>query len=174
MTMYYMQKLKETNKYSMINFRTFLESEEVKNVKQMIAKLPKGHQALLDGYKFRFQGGNTLKDDDENIGQIYKDKITVAAPWNYPREFTTLHEVGHLVYEYKMTPKLKKEWSVLVKEMKPEQVAKMKELGQKTDALQQNDEELFCMAYASAYAKRPPIIFHHPDWIDFIEKSVPN
>lgn len=137
-------------------FKIFLESEVEKNVKNMISKLPKGHQKLLKGYKFRYTPGNTLKGDDQHIGYIHKDKIVVAAPWNYGREFTTLHEIGHLVYEYKMTPELKKEWAKIVKNTKNKQ--------------NQNAEELFCMAYACHYAKHKIAIHDHPEWHDFISK----
>lgn len=143
-----------------MTFRDFLESEEKENVKKMIAKLPKGHQKLLDGYKFKYTSGNTLDGDDEHVGLIHKDKITVAAPWNYGREFTTLHEVAHLVWEYKMTPKLKKEWSKIVKQNPKRQ--------------KQSDEELFCMAYACTYAKHKILVHHHPAWADFIRNKVPD
>lgn len=139
-------------------FRTFLEDEEKENVKAMISKLPKGHQRLLHGYKFKYTPGNTLKGDDEHIGYIHKDKIVVAAPWNYGREFTTLHEIAHLVWEYKMTPKLKKEWSKVVKKNPIRQ--------------KQNDEELFAMAYACHYAKHKIKVHDHPEWRKFIE-SIP-
>jgi len=146
----------------MEGFRTFLESEEHENVKAMISKLPLGHQKLLDGYKFKYTPGNTLKGDDEHIGYIHKDKIVVAAPWNYGREFTTLHEIAHLVFEYKMTSTLKKEWSSIVKKTK-------KEMG-KSPALNQNDEEIFAMTYASVYAKHPPTTYHNEERFNFIKK----
>ncbi len=136
-------------------FRIFLENEEEENVKAMISKLPKGHQKLLDGYKFKYTPGNTLKGDNDHIGYIHKDKIVVAAPWNYGREFTTLHEIAHLVWEYKMTPKLKKEWSAVVKKNPIRQ--------------KQNDEELFAMAYACHYAKHKIKVHDHPEWRKFIE-----
>ncbi len=144
----------------------FLEGEEEKeNVDKMIAKLPKGHQKLLHGYKFRYQKGNTLKGDDGHIGVIFKDKITVAAPWNYGREFTTLHEIGHLVWEYLMTPELKKEWEKVFK-------AEKKNM-EKSDSLDQNAEEIFCMCYACNYAKHKLHTYHNPKWMAFIEKKVP-
>lgn len=140
----------------MDGFRTFLEGEEQENVKAMISKLPKGHQKLLNGYKFKYTPGNTLKGDDDHIGYIHKDKIVVAAPWNYGREFTTLHEIAHLVWEYKMTPKLKKEWSEVVKK--------------NPDRQKQNDEELFAMGYACHYAKHKIKVHDHPAWHEFMKK----
>lgn len=157
----------------MTTFKDFLlETEEKENVTTMIQKLPAGHAKLLDGYKFKYQAGNTMTGDKGNIGQIYKDKITVAAPWNYGREFTTLHEIGHLVYEYLMTPQLKKEWAALVKKTKNNHSKKV-EKTQKTDALDQNPEEIFCMSYACCYAKHKLVIYHHPEWMDFIKNKVP-
>lgn len=143
----------------MDGFKLFLENEESENVKKMISKLPKGHQKLLDGYKFKYTPGNTLKGDDEHIGYIHKDKIVVAAPWNYGREFTTLHEIAHLVWEYKMTPKLKKEWSACVKKNPIRQ--------------KQNDEELFAMAYACHYAKHKIKVHDCPAWHEFM-KNLPD
>lgn len=149
------------------SFKIFLEmEEEEKNVKKTISKLPKGHQKLLNGYKFKFTPGNTLKNDKEHIGYIYKDKIVVAAPWNYGREFTTLHEIAHLVYEYKMTKELKKEWESLFEKHK-------KDLP-KSSALDQNSEEIFCMVYAATYAKHPPATYLHDYWQEFIKNKIPN
>lgn len=157
----------------MKSFKNFLlESEEEANVKAMLANLPKGHAKLLDGYKFKYQAGNTMKGDKDNIGQIYKDKITVAAPWNYGREFTTLHEIAHLVYEYLMTPELKKEWKALVKKTKDKHSKNVGKV-QKTDALDQDPEEIFCMSYACCYAKHKLLVYHHPEWMDFIKNQIP-
>lgn len=153
------------------SFRTFLENEEQENVKAMISKLPKGHQKLLNGYKFKYTPGNTLKGDDDHIGYIHKDRIVVAAPWNYGREFTTLHEIAHLVWEYKMTPKLKKEWSEVVSKTNKQQILNQHPRGQA--ALKQNDEEIFAMAYAATYTKHPPKTYLNTEWQKFI-KSLPN
>lgn len=151
-------------------FKIFLENEEKENVKAMISKLPKGHQKLLNGYKFKYTPGNTLKGDNEHIGYIHKDKIVVAAPWNYSREFTTLHECAHLFFEKLMTTQLKKEWSSLVKKTISEQIKK----NPKTkNALKQNDEELFCMIYAATYAKHAPKTYINKEWQDFIKHKVP-
>ena len=64
-----------------MNFRNFMESEEEeRNVNKLLSRLPKGHRALLDGYKFRYTPGNTLNGDNQHIGYIHRDKIVVAAP----------------------------------------------------------------------------------------------
>lgn len=156
-----------------MDFRTFLEFEEKRNVEKLLSRLPKGHRKLLDGYKFRYTPGNTLNGDNQHIGYIHKDKIVVAAPWNYSRGFTTLHEIAHLVWEYLMTKDLRKEWSELVKETKPQQIQKFDAKEQKK-ALEQNDEEIFSMAYAAAFSHHAPVIWHNEDWIKFMKERVPN
>jgi hypothetical protein len=145
--------------------------EEEKNVLATIKKLPKKHQKLLKGYKFKYTPKNTLKGDDQHIGYIYKDKIVVAAPWNYSREFTTLHEIAHLVYEYIITSELKKEWSNLLKKTKKEQIENNPS---KKNALDQSDEEIFCMAYAATYAKHPPATYLNKKWQNFIIQKIPH
>lgn len=143
----------------MMRFRDFLEaSEEESNVKEMLAKLPDSHRALVKGYKWRFTAGNTLDKDDQHIGLLnHKQKsITVAGPWNYGREFTALHEIGHRVWEKFMTPDLKKEWSKVVKNTKHK--------------VKQNDEELFCHAYANHFARNKIEVHSHPEWDSFMKK----
>lgn len=146
-------------KMNIQNFKLFLEFEEKNNVEKTLYKLPKGHREMLKGYKINFTDRNTLNGDNKHIGFIYKNKIEVCAPWRYSREFTVLHEIGHLVYEKLMTPKLKKEWSKTAKENAKEN--------------QDNDEENFCMAYAATYANHPPTTHAHPAWIKFIKEKVP-
>lgn len=155
-----------------INFKLYLESEEIEDIKKTIAKLPKKHQELLRGYKYDFQSGHTLKNDKESIGMIYKDKITLASPWFYSREYLFLHETAHLVFEKLMTSKLKKEWSELIAKTKKEQ--KNKQHPRSKNAVEQNDEELFAMAYAATYAKHPVKTFLHPEWQQFIKNKVPS
>jgi type II secretory pathway component PulC len=132
--------------------------------------LPKSHQNLLHGYKFKYTPNNTLKNDKGHIGYIWKDKIVVAAPWNYSRSFTTLHEIAHLVWEYKMTPELKKEWSKLVKKHKKEQKENIPKKSR--DALDQNEEEIFSMTYATLYSKHPVITYYNKDWMEFISSKL--
>jgi hypothetical protein len=154
--------MKTIDNYMMLEFKAFfLEAdktdEEEDNVQAMIGKLPKGHQKLLKGYKFRYQKGNVLKGDDGHIGVIFKDKITVAAPWNYSREYTTLHEIGHLVWEYLITPKEKKEWNKLYNAEKEKQEG-------------QDAEELWCMSYANHYAKHKCETHNFPAWDKFVKR----
>jgi hypothetical protein len=147
-----------------MNFIQFFNEseEEEKNVLATIKKLPKKHQKLLHGYKFKYTPGNTLKGDDQHIGYIHNYKIVVAAPWNYSREFTTLHEIAHLIYEYIMTTELKKEWEKLFKKEKINMT--------KCSALDQNSEEIFCMVYAATYAKHPPKTYMNKNWQSFIKR----
>lgn len=160
----------EINK--MDNFRLFLENEEEKDVKAFISKLPPKHQKLLNGFKFRFTPGNTLKGDNEHIGYIHKDRIVVAAPFHYSRSLVVGHESGHLIFEKLMTPQLKKEWSALIKRTIKDQIKSQPKQNQ--SALKQNDEEIFCMVYASTYVKHPPSTYLNPEWQDFITKKVPH
>lgn len=141
----------------MLTFRQFLETEEEQDIRHTLAKLPPSHAALVKGFDFGFQGGNTLKGDDENIGYMDPEnkKVVVAAPWNYGREFTLLHEVGHRVYE-RLSDDLKHRWAVIVHNTKNKQ--------------KQSPEELFCMAYANHYAKNKIVIHDHPEWHRFIEE----
>lgn len=154
-----------------MNFRQFLESEEKRNVEKLLSTLPSGHKKLLQGYKFRYTPGNTLNGDNQHIGYIHKDKIVVAAPWNYSRSFTTLHEIAHLVWEYLMSPKLRKEWSALVDKTKKEQMSKFDKKAQK-EALKQNDEEIFCMSYAATYSNHAPVVWYNADWHKFMTEKV--
>ena len=158
-----------------MNFNQFLfeAEEEEKNIQAMLKKLPKKHAALMKGFKFKYVPGNTLKGDNAHIGLIKGKTVTVAGPWNYGREFTTLHEVAHMVFEKLVTPQIKKKWEALLKETKPKHIKELKSKGMKTDALDQGAEELFCMAYAATYAKHPTVIYHCSEWVDFIKNQVP-
>jgi hypothetical protein len=153
-------------------FRIFWENEEEENVKATISKLPKRHQKLLHGYKFKYTPRNTLKGDNDHIGYIHKDKIVVAAPWNYSREMVTLHEIAHLVFEQLMNVNLKKEWSKLIAKTKNKQKNDQHKRCQ--SALEQNDEEIFAMTYAATYAKHPPKTYINKDWQKFITTKVPS
>ena len=142
-----------------MNFKLFLEGVEnhTKDVKKTLRKIPKKHYDLIKKYKIEFQPNNTLKGDSDHIGFIdeEKNKIKIAAPWNYGREFTLLHEIAHAVWKYKVSKEKKEEWEKIVKQTKNKQ--------------NQNDEELFCMAYANYYAKHKVEIHNHENWNKFIK-----
>jgi len=139
-----------------MEFRQFVENYE-NDIKETLAKLPKKYQKLVHGYKFKFQPGNTLKGDKNHIGITDEDKktITIAAPWNYGREFTFLHELGHRV------------WATLSNEQKEKWITIVKKTKMKKDD-RQNPEELYSMAFANQYAKHKHVMFTHPEWEKFI------
>jgi hypothetical protein len=141
-----------------MEFKTFLnESEENADVQSTLRKIPKSHRKLVAGFEFKFQPGNTLKQDKNSIGEIDEEKktITVCAPWNYGRQFTFLHEIGHLVWKYVMDKKLRDGWKKAYDAVKHKQGQGM--------------EELFCMAYANYYAKNKVEIHNHDGWLKFIQ-----
>jgi hypothetical protein len=140
-------------------FIEFIEhkSEERKNLDAVVSRLPKAHQNLLKHFDITYTCKNTLDGDDEHIGMIFKYDVEVAAPWRYSREFTTLHEIAHLVWEKLLDKEQKKEWKKLSKLYKNE--PKM------------NEEELFCMTYGAAYSTHPPTTYNLPKLIRFV-KSV--
>lgn len=143
----------------MMDFREFLlETADQADIKRTLAKLPKSHQKLVSDYKISFQPGNTLKNDKEHIGYIdnAKKTIVIAAPYNYGREFTLLHEIGHRIWEKLVTHKMRIKWHEIVSKTKNKQ--------------KQNDEEMFAMSYANFYAKNKITIHNHEAWNDFIKK----
>lgn len=143
----------------MKGFKKYVTENE--DVADTIAKLPKHHQALVKGYKFLFEPGNTLHGDDGHVGEISnhpKKIIRISGPYRFSREHVVLHEIAHLVYEFyvKGTP-LEKEWEGIVKNTKHK----------KED---EPPEENFCHAYASRYTKFKLTVFDHKDWYDFIDR----
>jgi hypothetical protein len=141
----------------MRSFIQFVEqkSEEEKNLQKTIAKLPNKYQKLLKNFNIKLTCKNTLNNDKDHIGVIHKFDIEVAAPWNYGREFTFLHEVAHLIWEKLISQKEKKEWKYLSKLYK--------------NTPKMNNEELFCMFFASAYATHQIETYNHPKLIKFIK-----
>jgi hypothetical protein len=135
-----------------MHFKQFIEmSEEEENIHQTLSKLPKLHQSLVKDFKIKFLSNNTLKDR-KHVGYVdtKKKEIAVAAPWNYGREFTILHEIAHRVWE-KLNSNYKQEWKKIVTPTKD------------------NVEELFCMAYAATYSNYPPAIYDKQEWKKFIK-----
>jgi hypothetical protein len=149
-----------------MNFKLFLMEAGTfdTDLKESLKKLPKKHQNLVKGYKFKSHPENTIKGDKGACGLIdeKKKEITVAAPWNYGREYTFLHEIGHLVWKYLMSEDKREQWGKLAE--------KIKSKNKKNSSLNQIDEELFCMGYAAAYCNQPVVAFDHDSWIDFIKK----
>lgn len=131
-----------------------------KDIEKTLKKVPREHAKLIKDYKIIFEPLNALKNDKNHIGLIdEKNKtITIAAPWNYSREFTLLHELGHAVWKYFVTDQNKEKWKILLKDVKEKN---------KKD-LNQNEEEIFCMIYAQIYAKNKLEKYDHKVLIDFV------
>ena len=144
-----------------MEFKAFIILTESydKDLKETLGKIPALHRKLASRYKFVFQPGNELKGDGEHIGLIDdKNKtITVAAPWNYGREYTVLHEIGHLIWNGLLNNDKHQEWTSIVKKTKNKQGG-------------QDSEELFCMAYANTYAHHKVLIHTHDEWEKFIKR----
>lgn len=145
-----------------MKFRQYLSDEEKRDVRKTLEKIPKGHSDLVKGYEISFQASNTLKGDKGHVGFIDEEnkKIIVSSPWNYGREYTLLHEVGHAVWKYALDDGKKKEWKKILAMVKSKN---------KKD-LDQDDEEIFCMCYAQHYAKNKLCKYDHPRLDKFIAK----
>jgi len=152
------------NIYTSMQFRQYLfESREIeKDIKKTLGRIPAEHSALVKGYKFVFQPSNCLKGDSEHIGLIdEKNKtIKIASPWNFGREYTLLHEIGHAVWKYAVSEEKKKEWNKILKLVKKDN---------KKD-LNQNYEEIFCMTYAQTYAKNKLEKYDHEELVRFVKE----
>ena len=158
----------DITRHNVLNFKSFMERcdcETVprKDIKKTLNKLPKSHKDLVRGFEINYTNGNTIEGDKKHIGTIHKRKIVVAAPWNYGREFTTLHEIAHMVWEYKVDSSMRKEWNKIAKDS----------MEKNKDLRDENPLELFCMAYAQHYAKNKFTKFEHQKWHEFIKK-IPN
>lgn len=148
------------NIYKIMRFKQYLSGEEKKDVQKTLEKIPKHHADLVKDYKITLQPNNSLRGDDGHIGYIDEKnkKIVVSAPWNYGREYTLLHEVGHAVWKYILDDGKKEEWKKIVSKVRSKN---------KKD-LNQNDEEIFCMSYAQHYAKNKLCKYDHEELDKFI------
>ena len=135
-----------------------IKSEEEKNVEATLKKIPKKHADLVRGFNLKFTPNNTLKNDKNHIGYIFKKDIVVAAPYNYGREFTLLHEIAHMVWEKVIDKKIKKEWNFIYKKYEKE--------------LNQNPEEGFCMTYANMHVKHKLKTYDKPELEKFIKEKI--
>lgn len=149
------------NSYMMrMTFKEFMQQgnmeEEKGDIHKTLSKLPASHAALVKGYRWKFHPGNTLNGDTEHVGYIDDNdkEIAVAAPYNYGREFTVLHEIAHKVWE-RLPHQLHQQWHHICANTKHKQ--------------NQEPEELFCMAYANHYVKNKIVIHDHPEWHQFIQ-----
>jgi hypothetical protein len=144
-----------------MKFKEFfiLSEQRDGDLKHTLQKIPQKHRDLTHGYRFKYQGGNVLKGDKEHIGSVDPDNqtITIAAPWNYGREYTILHEIAHIVWS-KLTKSQQEEWKQIIKNTKIK----------KGD--RQAPEELWAMAYANYFAKNKIVKFTHDSWVNFVKK----
>lgn len=141
-----------------MNFKIFFENSE--DINKTLAKLPKEHIKLLDGLILNYTCKNTLDYSKEHVGILKNKKITVSAPWNYSREFTTLHEVAHIVWCKGLSDEQKSNWKKLFNE----EIKKMKHPSAK-----QSHEEIFCMCYANYYSRHKLLTFENDKWENFIK-----
>jgi hypothetical protein len=141
-----------------VKFKEFINESVRKDLEDVLRPVPKTHKALLAGFKISFDSNHTLDNDNKHVGEIdeIKKTIRIAAPMNYGRAHTILHELAHLVWERFVDNDLRKEWAQILKNTKNKQ--------------KQEAEELFAMAYATHYAKNKISIHDHPAWHKFIEK----
>jgi hypothetical protein len=145
-----------------MSFKEFFESqtsEEERNIKETLRRIPAAHRRLIASYRYELETGNTLDHDNQHVGQIDDKKkiITLAAPWLHSRELTFLHEVAHKVWTAILTEEQKKSWRELLKKHPyPDR--------------KESTEEAWCMAYASTYAKHPPAIYLCDDWQRFVKR----
>ncbi len=141
----------------MEKFEDYIREDEA--VRATIAKLPESHRALVKGYDFRFEPGNTLKDDPGHVGRVYIDgndkTITIASPWRWGRETVLLHETAHLVYaEFVKGKEWEDKWRKVYKS----------EPGPKKEGA----EEAFCHAYANFFAENKVSKFDLKPWSKFM------
>lgn len=143
----------------MNGFYKFYEDKVNDEAEESLKKLPEKHRHLIKGYKFKFEDGCNLKGYPDSIGLIHlgnpdKKIIQVAAPWRYGREFAFLHEVAHLIFDKLCKSKWKTEWEKTVKLHKKRQ--------------KQNNEELWCMAYANHFAQHKNMTHTHSAWESYM------
>lgn len=145
-----------------LNFKIFLENEEISGLAKTLSNVPKRHRELIHNFELKFNNDTTL--DKKNVGLKCGKKINIASPWHYSKEFVTLHELGHVVWE-NLSSKIKNKWKKLLKKTIKEQ----KKNSNSKPSLNQNTEEIFCMAYASTYSKHPSSVFYNKEWVNFIK-----
>ena len=143
-----------------MRFKKYIEDEEKKDIRKTLEKIPKTHANLVRNYEISFQPNNSLRGDKNHIGFIDEEnkRIVISSPWNYGREYTLLHEVGHAVWKYLVSEEKKKEWKRIVGEVRKKN----------RKDLSQNDEEIFCMSYAQHYAKNKLVKYNHKNLMKFV------
>ncbi len=143
-----------------MQFKKYIQNEEKKDIQKTLKKIPKKHSLLVKDYTIHFEPNNALKGDKNHIGFIDEEnkKIVISSPWNYGREYTLLHEVGHAVWKYIVSSDKKALWRKLLKEEK----------SKNNKDFSQNHEEIFCMCYAQYYAKNKLVKYNNEKLLKFI------
>jgi len=143
-----------------MRFKQYVSAEEKKDIRRTLEKIPDSHAKLVKGYEVSFQPSGSLKGDRGHVGFIDEEnkRITIASPWNYGREYTFLHEIGHAVWKYVLDKEGKKKWGKILATVRTKN---------KKD-LSQNDEEVFCMCYAQHYANNKLCKYDHKELDDFV------
>ena len=129
-----------------------IDQKQKQDLEKTLSRLPPHFRRLTDGFDFHFEDGNDLHGDDGHVGVVStspKKIIRVAAPWRYGREFTVLHEIGHLV------------WATFVKNTPQEEA--WRQLAGK------DYEEDFCMGFGSRYSQHPVTTYVKPGWTEFFD-----
>lgn len=151
-------------------FKEDKNAEGMEDIQKTISKLPQSHAALVSGFQMKFHPGNTLNGDKNHVGYVDDNskEIAVAAPWNFSREFTILHEIAHKVWEKFVAPnqRLAQLWTQLVQKNSSDQ---MQRNPQAKDSLDQEPEEIFCHSYANFYSKHKNATYNNPEWMHFIK-----
>lgn len=131
-----------------IKFKEFIKNSA--DFQKTINKIPKKHYNLIKDYNIKFESGDVVSNDKNYIGIIdEKNKIIkISCPWYYSREFTFLHEIAHSVWKHILSDDNVKNWKQICKKYNIKNISK-----EAKKSLEQNSEEIFCMAYANFYTK---------------------
>jgi len=141
-----------------MKFKKFLENKE--DIEETLNLIPKKHLKFLDSFTLNYTCDNTLKGDSKSVGMLKNNKITISAPWYYSRQFTTLHEIAHVVWCKVLSKDQKKYWKKIFTEEKNKL---------NHPSIKQSYEEIFCMCYANFYSKHKLLTYDNDKWNKFIE-----
>lgn len=141
-----------------MNFKKFFENSE--DIKETLSFLPKKHLKFLQDLELKYTCNNTLDSSKKHVGILKDKKITVSAPWHYSRQFTTLHEIAHIVWCKALSEDQRKAWNKIFHDEK----SRMRH-----SSVKQSAEEIFCMCYANYYSRHKLMTFKNSKWDKFIK-----
>jgi ABC-type Mn2+/Zn2+ transport system ATPase subunit len=149
-----------------IKFKQFIKESDIRDIESTINNIPESHKKLIKNYEIKFDKENTLKKDSNHIGYINeKEKIiNIASPWHYSKEFTLLHEIAHMVWKYILSDQQINDWNKITKTTKIKNISK-----KAIKSLNQNPEEIFCMAYANFYSRHTLLTYNSNKFNNFIK-----